>query len=66
MNIYDSSGARSNVYAGYAYSTGANNFRASPDGIGRIIQPLESVCFASSSTAPTAKYLYFTVLVKYF
>jgi len=66
MNIYDSSGARSSIYAGFFYQTGVNNFRASPDGIGRIIQPLESVCFSTSSTAPTAKYLYYTVLVKYF
>jgi len=66
MNIYDSSGARSSVYAGYFYQTGVNNFRASPEGIGRIIQPLESVCFSTSSTTPTSKYLYYTVLVKYF
>ena len=66
MNIYDSSGARSSVYGGYFYQTGVNNFRASQDGIGRIIQPLESVCFSTSSTAPTSKYLYYTVLVKYF
>jgi hypothetical protein len=66
MNIFGADGNRSSVYAGFFYQTGVNNYRASPEGIGRIIQPLESVCFSTSSTAPTAKYLYYTVLVKYF
>ena len=66
MNIYGADGNRSVIYAGYFYQTGVNNFRASESGIGRIIQPLETVCFSSWSTSTVNKYLYFTVLVKYF
>jgi hypothetical protein len=66
MHIFDSVGNRQTVYAGYAYQTGVNNFRANPEGLGRMILPLESVCFSSSLTTPTAKFLYYTVQVKYF
>jgi hypothetical protein len=66
MHIFDSVGNRNTVYAGYAYQTGVNNFRANPEGLGRMILPNESVCFSNSSTAPTAKFLYYSVTVKYF
>ena len=66
MNIFGTDGNRSVVYSGYFYQTGVNNFHASESGIGRIIQPLETVCFSSWSTSTVNKYLYFTVLVKYF